>query len=57
MGGGVDCVYMRLEYEVEGTSARSCECVVYDGLYIYIYIYVYVNMCIYVYMWGGGVDC
>ena len=48
MGGGVDCVYMRLEYEVEGHRPHSCVCVVYGGLYIYISIYIYIYIYIYI---------
>ena len=45
-----------------GLRPRSCEFVVYGGLYLhiyayaYIYIYIYVYIYIYIYIWGSGVD-
>ena len=47
-GGGGDCSYITLDYEVRGYRPRSSKCVMYGGLHIYIriciYIYVYIYM-------------
>ena len=50
MGGGGDCSYITLDYEVRGYRPRSSACVMYGGLYIYIYIYIYKNIYIYINM-------
>ena len=46
-----DCASLRLEYEVEGTSAvlmRVCDVWGILFIYIYVYICIFVRICVYV---------